>query len=131
MSNATFATAINCIDGRVQCPVKHWMKENLGIEYVDMVTEPGPDEVMAEGSLMLREAIRRKVMISVNAHKSTVVAVVGHHDCAGNPLAKEDHLRQVRKGADTVRTWNVPVRVLGLWVNDKWEVEVVSDTGKV
>jgi len=129
MTTGNFGTAINCMDGRVQCPVKHWLKENSGVDYVDMITEPGADKLMAEGSLSQREAIRAKVMISVSHHKSGVVAVVGHHDCAGNPVAKEEHLRHIRKAMDTVKSWNLGVRVLGLWVDDKWEVEPLAGSG--
>jgi len=48
-----FATAINCMDGRCQLPVIEWMKKRYGVEYVDMITEPGPDGVLAEGRTIL------------------------------------------------------------------------------
>jgi len=31
-----FATAINCMDGRVQLPVINWLMENLSVDYVDI-----------------------------------------------------------------------------------------------
>jgi len=130
MANHTFAAAINCIDGRVQDPVARWMRENLGVEYVDMITEPGADKVLAEGHLQAREAVRAKVMVSVEAHGSKTVALVGHHDCAGNPVSKEDHLKMIGKGVDTLKSWNAPVRIVGLWVNERWEVEKVADTSE-
>ena len=43
-----FACAINCMDGRVQGAVKNYIKENYKIDYVDMVTEPGPNKILAE-----------------------------------------------------------------------------------
>ena len=128
MARHTFATAINCIDGRVQAPVTEWMKANLNVEFVDMVTEPGADKAVAEGYLQLREALRTKVMVSVNAHGSRTVAVVAHHDCAGNPVSKEEHVRMVLKGVETVKGWNAPVRVIGLWVNEQWQAEKIADT---
>jgi carbonic anhydrase len=129
MATGSFATAINCMDGRVQCPVKHWLKDNTGAEYVDMITEPGADKLMADGSLSQREAVRAKVLTSVNYHKSGSVAVVGHHDCAGNPVAKEEHLKHIRKAMAAVTSWNLGVRVFGLWVNEKWEVEPLPESG--
>jgi hypothetical protein len=125
MENKTFATAINCIDGRVQAPVTVWLKDSLKVDYVDTITEPGADQQMAEGSLLAREATRQKVLISVNAHGSRTIAVVGHHDCAGNPVSKDEHLRQIRKGVETVKTWDTGAEVVGLWVNEKWQVERV------
>jgi len=129
MATGSFATAINCMDGRVQDPVSRWLKDNTGARYVDMITEPGADKLMADGSLSQREAIRAKVMISVNVHQSRTVAVVGHHDCAGNPVAKEEHLEHIRKAMATVMSWNLGVRVLGLWVNERWQVEPLLEAG--
>jgi len=129
MATGSFATAINCMDGRVQSPVKHWLKDNTGAEYVDMITEPGADKLVADGSLSQREAIRAKVLISVNNHKSGCIAIVGHHDCAGNPVSKQEHLKHIRKAIATVTSWNLGVRVLGLWVNDKWVVEPLTESG--
>ena len=45
-----FACAINCMDGRVQDAVKNYMKENYGVDYVDMITEPGPNKILADNS---------------------------------------------------------------------------------
>jgi len=42
-----FATCLNCMDGRVQLPVIHWIKENYGVDYVDMITEAGMDGALA------------------------------------------------------------------------------------
>jgi len=38
--NKTFATAINCMDGRAQLPVIEWIKEKQPVGFVDMITEP-------------------------------------------------------------------------------------------
>ena len=126
MPQERFATAINCIDGRVQEPVAAWLKTELGVDYVDMVTEPGPDAALSDADIAA--AIRRKVAISVAAHGSEVVAVVGHHDCAGNPVSPDEHRRQIERGVALVASWGLPVRVLGLWLGERWQVDVVRDT---
>jgi len=38
-----FCTAVNCMDGRVQLPVINYLKERFSANYVDMITEPGPN----------------------------------------------------------------------------------------
>ncbi|MHC4063507.1 MAG: carbonic anhydrase [Planctomycetota bacterium] len=131
MSTPSFATAVNCMDGRVQEPVSRWMRERFGVDYVDTVTEPGPDGVLAFGRTSDIESIKKAVTISVTAHRSVAVAVVGHHDCSGNPVSKEVHQDQIRHAVDIIRSWLLPVPVLGLWVNDKWAVEVVRETEAV
>ncbi len=126
MSHDVFGTAINCIDGRVQLPVIQWMKEHYPLDHVDMVTEPGADKVVAAGTPAQIEIIKAKVCISVQAHGSKVVAVAGHDECAGNPVPKEVHWEQIRQAVQVVHSWDLPVRVVGLWLGDTWSVEVVE-----
>ncbi len=45
--NKKFATLINCMDGRVQLPVSRWIKKNFGVDFVDTITEPGPNGILA------------------------------------------------------------------------------------
>lgn len=130
MEGYSFATAINCIDGRAQDPVAEWMRVRFGVHYVDTVTEAGADGVLAHGLDAALEPVKSKVMVSTGVHKSQVVAVVGHYGCAGNPVSLEDHLEDIRKGADVVASWGLPVDVIGLWVNDQWQVEVVCESNQ-
>jgi len=125
MIHGRFATVINCMDGRTQLPVIAWLKAKLGVDYIDSITEPGADKTMAEGSLSQREAIRQKALISVEKHGSRVIAVVAHHDCAGNPVERDKHLQHLAQAARTIQSWNLPVQVLTLWVNERWEAEEV------
>ena len=90
IKQSKFATAISCIDGRVQKPVTEWMRTHFNVDYVDMITEPGPDKALTQGPVEVVESIRRKVLVSITAHYSSVIAVVGHHDCAGNPVRKKN-----------------------------------------
>lgn len=68
-------------------------------------------------------------MVSIRAHHSSVIAAVGHYDCAGNPVSKEEHLMQIKECVEVVASWGLPVRIVGLWVNERWEIEVIYDTG--
>jgi len=92
MGDKKFATAINCIDGRTQMPVSDWVKEKYSVSYVDMITEPGCDKVVCGTDDVTIEKIKSKALISINAHKSSLVVIAGHHDCAGNPVSKEEHM---------------------------------------
>lgn len=125
MNSGQFATAINCMDGRTQNPVSNWVKSNYSVENVDMITEPGCDKVLSEKNIDLIAQIKSKVEISVNAHKSSLVVVVGHHDCAANNTTKEVHLKQIQKSVNVVKSWNLPIQVIGLWVNEEWKIEQI------
>lgn len=121
-----FGTALNCIDGRTQIPVIKWMRENLGLDYVDLITEPGMDRVLSQGDWFENQRLKEKVLISVTAHNSNVVTVVGHYDCAANPVSDREHFRDIAESTYTVKSWGLPVRVIGLWVDEHSQVHVVS-----
>jgi len=126
----TFATAINCEDGRTQIPVWSWLTAHLNVDFIDTITEPGVDKVLAMGSKAEVESIQRCVLISFNAHHSRVVAIVGHHDCAGNPASKKEHLKHLEKCVRVVQSWNLPIDIITLWVNEDWAVELISEIKK-
>jgi hypothetical protein len=127
MTAGTFATVVNCIDGRAQGPVSDWIKINCQASFVDTITTPGPDKLLSSGPHSKVEHVREAVAVSVNAHKSQAVVVAGHYDCAANPASADEHKRQIRAAAEVVRSWGLPVRIAGLWVNEWWQVEVVLD----
>lgn len=127
-NNKTFACVINCMDGRVQDAVKNFMKENYSVDFVDMVTEPGPNKILAENTdIAIIENIKKRVEISVHHHGSKVVAIVGHFGCAGNPTEKEEQIEHLKKAEETVKLFGFPVETVLLWVNGDWQtVEKIS-----
>jgi hypothetical protein len=126
MTDKGFATAINCMDGRVQIPVIEFLRMQYGVDYVDMITEPGPERLLAECKDRKGiESIQKRVEISVTRHSSKLVAIAGHRDCAGNPADKETQLKQISSAVKIVESWNLEVRVIGLWVDERWEVQKV------
>lgn len=125
MPHGKFGTAINCMDGRAQLPIIHWLKESYHLDYVDMITEPGADKAVAQGTAELLTSLRAKAQISVQAHGSGLIAVAGHDDCAANPVSQEEHWKQIRQAVEVIRAWGFPVKVIGLWVDATWNVQTV------
>ena len=122
-----FCTAINCMDGRVQQPVIEFMKKRFRAQNVDLITEAGPNRILAEQhSETTIQSIFQRVDISVSAHKSKVLAVVGHYDCAGNPVGKEEQVKQISSAIQFLRDKYPRIIIIGLWVNEKWEVEELT-----
>ena len=128
MPRHKFATAITCIDGRVQQPVADWMKLHTNVEYVDLITEPGPDKVLSSETTYVVDEIIRKVSFSVKYHESPVVALCGHHDCAANHANREEHIEQIMLGVQVLQSYDLNVRLLGLWLSEWGSVELVCDT---
>jgi hypothetical protein len=54
------------------------------------------------------------------------LAIVGHHDCLANKASKERHLEQIKQAMEIVWKWNLAVTIVGLWVNEDWQVEPVE-----
>ncbi len=118
------------MDGRVQIPVNEWMREYLDVDYVDTITGPGVDLILSKGQFGEVNSIRERVMISIEAHGSGTVAVVGHYDCAGNPVSKEEHIKHINDSVDKIASWGISVRILGLWVDENWRIEIIRDERK-
>lgn len=123
MAEGKFATSITCMDGRIQIPIIKWIKANYDVDFVDTITEPGIDKKISESSVF--ESIKAKTSISINAHKSSMIFVSGHYDCAGNPVSDDAHKSDIKKGVDLIKQWNSEIPVIGLWVNKNWNVEQV------
>ena len=132
----TFATAINCMDGRSIRAVMQWFEKELGIQYVDMPTDAGAvkncDCFTEEDLEKMRFRVRD---VSVGMHKSRHVAIVAHEHCAGNPVEKAQQVLQVQKYIDIVRGWfddQSEIEVFGMWVepdaNGKWFAERIPAT---
>ena len=64
-------------------------------------------------------------MISVNIHKSKLIVISGHYDCAGNPVTNEIHISQIKKGVEVINSWNLDVEVVGIWIDENWSINLV------
>jgi len=123
----TFCTAINCMDGRAQLPAIEFLRNRFECEYVDVVTEPGPNRILAEGTdeAKIRSMLER-LRVSLDAHRSKGVAIVGHHDCAGNPSPFEEQREHLRRAVRFLRERTENVEVVGLWIDEAGKVRELS-----
>lgn len=123
-----FGCAINCIDGRAQTPVIEWVKFHAGVQYVDMITEPGADGVVSGSMFGGIDQIKRNLEVAVAAHSPEIIAVAGHFECVANPVSTEEHLEMIGTSAKTLHSWYPAKRIVGLFVNDYGTVDVVFDS---
>jgi len=117
-----FATAVNCIDGRVQQPVIDFVRKKYDVEYVDMVTNAGA----AAG---LNEQILANVKVSVEAHQSAGIVVAAHEDCAGNPISDAAQKSQCIETANALAQHWPDLQVIPLWVSTDQSVEELTEEG--
>ncbi len=123
-----FCTSIHCMDGRIQEPVIRFLKARYQVKYVDVITEPGPCRILAENrDKELVKSIVERINISVMKHKSQLIAVSGHHDCAGNPCDADTQKNQIKKSIDFCRDLYPNIDMIGLWIDNNWEVTVFAE----
>ena len=127
MSNAKFVTTVNCMDGRTQIPVNTYLKKKYSADYVDTITEAGPNLILAEGKPVdLLQSILNRLKISIEAHQSVGVAIVGHHDCAANSASRDDQVLQIQQAINRLSPHCEGLEIIGLWVDSHWEVHQIG-----
>ncbi len=118
-----FCTVVNCMDGRVQLPVIKYLMDHLGVDYVDSITDPGPIRILSEEKKGAAFAsIINRIKISTEKHGSRVIAVAGHHDCAGNPMPEKVQKEQTLKAIQHLKELFPGLKFIGLWVDEEWKV---------
>lgn len=123
----TFCTSIHCMDGRIQESTIRYLKENYEVDCVDAITEPGPCKILAEQSnKTLVDSILNRIDISINKHKSQLIFISGHYDCAGNPVDKTTQIDQVQKSIEFLKQHYSGTEIIGIWIDDQWKVYPVQ-----
>ncbi|MBW2410575.1 MAG: hypothetical protein JRF72_12310 [Deltaproteobacteria bacterium] len=124
-----FCSVINCIDGRVQLPVIKYLQKRFNVDYVDSITEAGPNLILLEDqNIESIQAILDRLKISVEKHNSVGIGIVGHYDCAGNPATQDNQMIQIQKAIKLLRQWYDNIDIIGLWVDQNWEVHEVVES---
>jgi carbonic anhydrase len=115
------------MDGRVQTPVTSYLKKRFNVQYVDMITEPGVNRILSgQDKPELVESILGRLKISVQHHNSHGIAIIGHHDCAGNNASKEKQILQLEEAGQFVSGKYSDIEVITFWVDEFWKVHELS-----
>ena len=118
-----FCTSIHCMDGRIQGPIQEYLKSSYNVKYVDTITEPGPCRIIAENKdINAINSILQRVKISIDVHKSNLIAISGHFDCAGNPCEAEVQKGQIKQSIEYFKNLYPNTEIVGLWVDSNWQV---------
>lgn len=67
----------------------------------------------------------RNLAVSIDVHGSKQIAVVAHHDCAGNPVPDKTQKAQVTLAVRKLRDGFPDSEVIGLWVSGRSIIERV------
>ena len=123
----SFCTVVNCMDGRVQLPVIEYLQERFNVDFVDSITEPGPNLILGkQTNINIVKSIFDRIKISVENHGSVSIAVVGHYNCVGNPAPKEQQAEHTLDAIRRIKRRCCDLEVIGLWVDENWKVSELS-----
>lgn len=123
--NKARAVCLNCIDGRVQIPVIHWIQEQCDVDYVDMITEPGMDGLLADIDCSIEEIIK-KIQLSIELNNAQTIIVAGHDDCRGNFVSEAEHKQHVQQAVGRLKESFSDIPILGLWMNSEFQGEIIE-----
>lgn len=128
MEHKNKGTVINCIDGRVQYPVMDFLKNKYDLSYFDAITEAGPLKILTERTDKCRLfSLKEQISTSLEDNGSDFLAIVGHHDCKDNPLDRKEQEEQINIALDYLgKAYGDQLTYVGLFVNEKWEVEEIK-----
>ena len=115
------------MDGRPQRKVAAYLSVVFRVRNLDTITTAGMVRHLASDT-ELTPSLLANLDISLTAHGSRQIAVVAHHDCAGNPVSDEQQAHQIADAVRRLSTIHPGTGLVGLWVNEHWTVEEVTGT---
>lgn len=125
----SFATVLNCMDGRVQVPVILHLLDRFGVEYIDTITEAGIVRYLSdETDTSQTESTLYSILISIEKHGSRQIAIVAHDDCAGNPIPAEMQQDQVRVSVMCLKEHFPHCEILGLWADADLQIQEIAQS---
>lgn len=113
------------MDGRPQRKVAAYLSVAFRVRHLDTITTAGLVRHLASDTEQT-PILLANLDISLTAHGSQRVAVVAHHDCAGNPVSDEQQTQQIADAVRRLARIHPEAALVGLWVNEHWTVEEVT-----
>lgn len=101
----TFFTVVGCMDGRVQDVMALFGQEKFDAIYPDTITEAGIVGLISNNpSQEFLDGLKFKLMVSIEKHRSKGILVDGHAECAGNPVSDEQHIEDIKKSVEAIKS---------------------------
>lgn len=122
-----FGTILECMDGRPQRKVSDYLSTSFGVRNLDTITTAGTVRHLAEDTEQTKTLLEN-LDISIDQHGSRKIAVVAHHDCAGNPVSDKTQKEQIVAAMTRLGNLYPDMEVAGLWLDENWIVERISRT---
>ncbi|OGZ68976.1 MAG: hypothetical protein A3D44_00215 [Candidatus Staskawiczbacteria bacterium RIFCSPHIGHO2_02_FULL_42_22] len=97
-TNETCGCAIACMDGKAYPAVIAWQKKTYHLDSVDLITDAGPDGIVAQNkNSPIIANIQKNLELSIHGHQSRILVLAAHENCLGDPVSTEEHCEHLRK----------------------------------
>ena len=117
-----FGTVLTCMDGRIQRKVADYLSTVFGVRSLDTITAAGMIRHIASDTERT-PTILGDLGVSIDKHGSSDIAVVAHHDCAGNPTSDKVQRDEILEAMSRISKRHPGAEVVGLWVDRNLTVE--------
>lgn len=107
----------------VQQNVVEWLNTCLGIDQFDHLTEPDVQRAVKNQCDESIANLRTQLAHSIHENDSDIIAVVGHH--SENDADAHRPFDSMHKTMSSVATWQTQARVVGLWVNESGQIDML------
>ena len=112
-------------DAEYQNHFRAYIKGNYRLDSVDFIKASEPLKVLAENDDKDSiNALKRKILASMEQNNSKLIAIIGCESFISSFEVKDCQLANLRSSVNTVRFWNLNVKVIGLWIDSS---NVISD----
>lgn len=119
-----FGAVLECMDGRPMRKVADYLSTSFGVRYIDTITTAGTVKHLANDTEQTGTLLAN-LAVSVDKHGSSQIAIVAHHDCAGNPVSSRAQRQEIVAAVDRISSLYPDADVIGLWLGENWIIEKV------
>lgn len=112
------------MDGRIQRKVADYLSTVFGVRSLDTITAAGMIRHIASETERT-PMILGDLGVSIDKHSSNDIAVVAHHDCAGNPASDNVQRGEILEAMSRISKRHPEAEVVGIWLDRNWTVERV------
>ena len=110
------------MDGRPLRKVADYLHTTFGVRQIDTITTAGTVKHLVADTDQT-PTLLANLDTSVKVHGSRHIAIVAHHDCAGNPVPDKVQKQQIAEALVHMSRLHPHAEVIGLWIDRNRIVE--------
>jgi hypothetical protein len=116
------AIVITCAEPRHHVPevrlfedVLEKLRNDYGVEMAYKIALAGADGILSRGHDAHKKTMIDQVELLISAGSPVAIAVIGHEDCAGNPVSNEEHCADIQCSCNVLTGVCKEIPVIGFF----------------